>query len=107
MLERLHRCNALLRVKCHHLLHKINGLLTRIGYQLAQRGRHKLGEGEADLSGELVTLGPLGLCRASQHCTRFVDLISFVVARKQRSHQVQLCHDGAQCEDVDRAVIIG
>lgn len=107
MLERLRRCDALLRVKCHHLLHEINGLLTRIGYQLAQRGRHKLGEGKADLGGELVTLGPLGLRRTSQHCTRFVDLIRLVVARKQRSHQVQLCHDGAQREDVDRAVIIG
>jgi len=54
----------------------------------------------------LVSLRPLGLSWATEDSTGFVYLISFIVAWKQRSHQIQLGHDSSTSKDINWGVIV-
>ena len=107
MLNGLLGCDALLRIKCHHFVHKVDSRLARIRYQLTQRGGHELGESEANLRGQLVTFGPLGLGGTTQDGTSFVYLVCLIVAWEERSHQVEFSHYCSQGEDVDGTVVVG
>lgn len=86
MLDRLLWRDALLRIESHHLIHQVYRAFARIGYQLAKRRGHELGEGEADLGRELVTFGPLCLRWTAQHGARLIDLVRLIVAWEERSH---------------------
>lgn len=106
MLKGLLRRYAFLWIKSHHFVHQIDCLLTCVRYQLTERGWHEFRESEADFRSELVAFGPLGLCWATQDCTRLVDLICFIVAWEQGSHKIELRHNCSKGKDVDRTVIV-
>lgn len=86
--ESLDWCDAFLRVEDHHFVHEIDGVLTRIRYQLVERCGHELREREVDLGCKLVTFGPLGLGWTTEHGTSLVNLVSLVVAWEKWTHQV-------------------
>ena len=102
MLDSLGRCEPLLRVEGHHLVHEVDGLLASVGNELAERRRDELRKGETYLGGKLIALRPLGLSRAAQDGTCLVDLVRFVVAREERPHEVELGHNRSHGEDVNR-----
>ena len=106
MLECLCGRDSLLRVECHHFLHKIDGLLACVRYQLTQRSWHEFGESEADFGRQLVAFGPLSLRWAAQHGARLIDLICLIVTGKERPHEVELGHNSTKGKDVHWTVII-
>ena len=48
VLKGLLRRYTFLRIESHHLIHEIDCLLTRVRYQLTERGWHEFRESEAD-----------------------------------------------------------
>ena len=53
----------------------------------------------------MVTLGPLGLGWRAKNSASFINLVSFVVTGEERSHQIELCHDGSHGENVNWRVV--
>ena len=80
MFQSLLRGNSLLGIKCHHLHHEVDCLLTRIWNELTQRSWNELWESEINLSCELVTLWPFSLRWTTKDCTCFVNLVSFIIS---------------------------
>ena len=102
MLQSLLWRDSLLRVKCHHLHHQVDCLLTSVWNQLAERCWHELWESKVDLSCELVALRPLSLSWTAENSAGFIDLVSFIISREKGSHEVEFSHDGTESKDVNR-----
>lgn len=47
------------------------------------------------------------MSRRPQHSAYFVDLVSLILAREERSEHVELCHDSSKGKDVDGRVVSG
>ena len=106
MLQRLTSCDSVIRIINHQLLNEVLNLGARVRYQLNDTGSFNNWEIKLHMSSVLLEVVEQRFFRRSQNVVYFMDLVNFIVSRKQREERDDFEKDTSEAPHVHFITII-
>jgi hypothetical protein len=106
MLQRLTSCDSVIRIINHQLLNEVLDLDARVRYQLNDTGSLNNWEIKLHVSSVLLEVVEQRFFRRSQNVVNFMDLVNFIVSRKQREERDDFEKDTSKAPHVHFITII-
>ena len=106
MLQRLTSCDSVIRIINHQLLNEVLDLDARVRYQLNDTGSLNNWEIKLHMSSVLLEVVEQRFFRRSQNVVNFMDLVNFIVSRKQREERDDFEKDTSKAPHVHFITII-